>query len=78
MEYMPTTAVWEVTMGCNMQCKHCGSRCKESLADELTTEEALDLCDQIGDLGLKWITLSGGRTFNKKGYLSAYCKTKTK
>lgn len=19
-----TTAVWEITMGCNMRCKHCG------------------------------------------------------
>ncbi|WP_054742630.1 radical SAM/SPASM domain-containing protein [Cellulosilyticum ruminicola] len=66
MEYMPTTAVWEVTMGCNMQCKHCGSRCKEPLPDELTTEEALDLCDQIGDLGLQWITLSGGEPLTRK------------
>ena len=60
MKYKPITAVWEVTMGCNMQCKHCGSKCKEPLPGELTTEEALDLCDQIGELGLQWITLSGG------------------
>jgi len=54
------TAVWEVTMGCNMRCGHCGSSCKERLPDELDTREALLLVDQIADLGLRWITLSGG------------------
>ncbi|MGE5787833.1 MAG: radical SAM protein [Myxococcales bacterium] len=56
----PVTAVWELTMGCNMRCKHCGSSCTTPLADELTPEESIKLCDEIGSLGLKWITLSGG------------------
>ena len=60
MEYKPVTAVWEVTMGCNMRCGHCGSSCEERLPDELETHEALSLIDQIADLGLKWITISGG------------------
>lgn len=55
-----TTAVWEITMGCNMRCKHCGSSCAEALPDELSTSEALSVCDQLRDLGLKVITLSGG------------------
>lgn len=55
-----TTAVWEITMGCNMRCKHCGSSCAEALPDELNTSEALEVCDQLKDLGLKVITLSGG------------------
>ena len=52
-------------MGCNMRCKHCGSACREPLADELSTAEALDLCDQIGELGLKWLTLSGGEPLTR-------------
>lgn len=60
MKYQPITCVWEVTMGCNMRCGHCGSSCAEPLEGELTTEEALDLCDQIARLGLRWVTLSGG------------------
>ena len=48
----PITAVWEVTMGCNMRCGHCGSSCEGSLPGELTTDEALDLCDQVAELGL--------------------------
>lgn len=66
MKYQPITCVWEVTMGCNMRCKHCGSSCAEPKEDELTTEEALDLCDQIADLGLRWVTLSGGEPLIRK------------
>ena len=68
MSYTPVTGVWEVTMGCNMQCKHCGSSCLQPLPDELTTEEALDLCDQIAHLGLRWITLSGGEPLIRRDW----------
>lgn len=68
MEYTPVTAVWEITMGCNMRCNHCGSACAEPLPDELTTEEALNVCDDMRDLGLKWITLSGGEPLIRKDW----------
>lgn len=66
MKYQPVTCVWEVTMGCNMRCGHCGSSCAEPLPDELNTTEAIALCDQIAGLGLKWITLSGGEPLTRK------------
>ena len=43
-----------------MRCLHCGSYAEGKRKEELTTEEALDLCDQLSDLGLNYITLSGG------------------
>lgn len=58
--YHPVTAVWEVTMGCNMRCRHCGSSCNEPLPDELCSEEAFDVIRQMAELGLQWVTLSGG------------------
>lgn len=61
----PVTAVWELTMGCNMRCKHCGSSCRKPLPGELTTAESLALCDDIIALGLKWITLSGGEPLTR-------------
>ncbi|MFZ5989492.1 MAG: radical SAM protein [Bacillota bacterium] len=64
----PITAVWEITMGCNMRCKHCGSSCENALEGELTTEEALKLCEDLGDLGFKWITLSGGEPTTRKDW----------
>lgn len=68
MEYQAITAVWEITMGCNMRCKHCGSSCSNPLSDELNTDEALHLADQIADLGLSWITLSGGEPFTRNDW----------
>ncbi|MBA2853563.1 radical SAM protein with 4Fe4S-binding SPASM domain [Methanococcus maripaludis] len=68
MKYKPITAVWEITMACNMRCKHCGSSCKEPLPDELSTEEAVKLARDIGDLGLKWITLSGGEPLVRRDW----------
>lgn len=66
MNYRPITCVWEVTMGCNMRCGHCGSSCTNPLPDELNTKEALDICGQIADMGLKWVTLSGGEPLTRK------------
>lgn len=63
--YSPRTAVWELTMGCNMQCKHCGSRCKNPLPGELNTQESINLCDQLAEIGLKVITLSGGEPITR-------------
>lgn len=65
LNYVPLVAVWEVTMNCNMRCKHCGSSCEGPLPDELTTEEALKLCDDMAALGLRRITLSGGEVFTR-------------
>lgn len=66
MKYQPITCVWEVTMGCNMRCGHCGSSCTQALPDELTTKEAFDVCDQLAQLGLYWVTLSGGEPLTRK------------
>lgn len=68
VDYQPITAVWEITMGCNMRCGHCGSSCHEPLPDELTTEEALQVCDDMKTLGLRWITLSGGEPLTRKDW----------
>ena len=59
--YQPQTAVWEITVQCNMRCKHCGSSCTaQTASDELTTDEALRVADDIGRLHLRHVTLSGG------------------
>jgi radical SAM protein with 4Fe4S-binding SPASM domain len=38
------------------------------LPDELTTEEALKLCKELGELGLRWVTVSGGEALIRKDW----------
>lgn len=66
--YHPWSATWELTMGCNMRCKHCGSSCRDRLEGELTTDEALRLCDSIAENGIKYITLTGGEPTTRKDW----------
>lgn len=68
MDYIPSNCVWEITYACNMHCKHCGSGCGEKYTDELTTEEAIALCDNLATAGFRVVTLSGGEPFMRKDW----------
>jgi len=59
----PSIAVWEITLRCDLGCRHCGSRAGRVRKNELTTAEALDLVHQFADLGLKEVTLIGGEFY---------------
>jgi radical SAM protein with 4Fe4S-binding SPASM domain len=61
--WQPVYAVWEITLRCDLACRHCGSRAGRSRPDELTTEEALDLVRQMAALGVKEVTLIGGEAY---------------
>jgi len=60
MKYYPRYAVFEISLLCNMRCKHCGSRAGKPRINELTTFECLDIAQQLIDMGLEYITLIGG------------------
>jgi radical SAM protein with 4Fe4S-binding SPASM domain len=64
----PDIVVWEVTLKCNLKCMHCGSSAGKIREDELTTEEALNICDDLADLGFKGIALMGGEVFLRKDW----------
>ena len=61
--YYPRQAVWEMTLRCNMNCMHCGSRAGKARQDELTLEECKDIAKQLIYMGLEQITLIGGEIF---------------
>jgi radical SAM protein with 4Fe4S-binding SPASM domain len=61
--WRPIYAVWEVTLRCDLACRHCGSRAGHARGDELTTEQCLDLVRQMADLGVKEVTLIGGEAY---------------
>jgi len=67
--WRPVYAVWEVTLACDLACRHCGSRAGRARPDELTTAEALDLVTQMADLGVKEVTLIGGEAYLRDDWL---------
>lgn len=68
-EARPIYAVWELTLACDLACRHCGSRAGRARPDELTTEEAVDLVRQMHGLGVKEVTLIGGEAYLHDGWL---------
>lgn len=56
----PGCAVWEITLACNLNCIHCGSAAGKKRSDELSTEEAFDLCDALKEIDCKGVALMGG------------------
>jgi radical SAM protein with 4Fe4S-binding SPASM domain len=60
MGFVPLRCTWEVTLACNLRCGHCGSRAGQARADELTSDEANLLIDDLAALGCREVSLAGG------------------
>ena len=58
--YYPRFCVWELTLACDMRCRHCGSFAGRPRERELDTEEALSVAQQLADMRCERLTLSGG------------------
>lgn len=63
INFYPHTVTWELTNRCNACCIHCGSRSGASRENELTENEALQLCEDLHELGTKDISIIGGEFF---------------
>ena len=59
----PLYVVWEITLACDLGCRHCGSRAGDERPGELNTEECLDVVHQLRDMGVREITLIGGEAY---------------
>lgn len=55
--------VWEITLACDLGCKHCGSRAAKARQDELSTEGCLDVVAQLAEVGCREVTLIGGEAY---------------
>jgi radical SAM protein with 4Fe4S-binding SPASM domain len=67
-KWRPIYAVWEITLRCDLACRHCGSRAGRERPEELSTAEALDLVAQMADLGVKEVTLIGGEAYLREDW----------
>lgn len=63
MKYSLECASWEITLRCNLKCFHCEFSAGKAQEDELTTEEALKLCEDLKRINCKRVILMGGEPF---------------
>lgn len=68
LKYYPKTVVWELTLRCNMNCLHCGSKAGQARSEELNHDEALNLCHQLAEMGCEHLTLLGGEPFIREDW----------
>jgi radical SAM protein with 4Fe4S-binding SPASM domain len=59
-ESFPCVVGWELTLACNLRCRHCASAAGVPRPNELTTEEALAVCDQFPSLAVQEVDFTGG------------------
>ena len=71
----PDRAILELTYRCDLRCAHClvdagGGTGAAGEGGELTPEEALDAVDQLADLGLRVVTVTGGEPLLRRDWFA--------
>jgi radical SAM protein with 4Fe4S-binding SPASM domain len=64
----PFLVVWDFTHKCNLRCKHCYSNSGEAGEEELTTEQALSVVDQLADAHVTALAFSGGEPLTRRDF----------
>jgi radical SAM protein with 4Fe4S-binding SPASM domain len=59
-EGFPFIVGWELTLTCNLRCRHCGSSAGLARTNELTLAESLAICDQLPPLLVGEVNFTGG------------------
>ena len=62
----PFLIVWDITNSCNLKCKHCYANAGNKKSNELTTEEAKNVIDQLDKASVPIIAFSGGEPLVRK------------
>jgi radical SAM protein with 4Fe4S-binding SPASM domain len=76
VNYTPACVVWELTLACNLKCLHCGSTAGGSRAAELTTEQALGLCEDLKRTGCLGVALMGGEPLLRRDFFTIAAKVR--
>lgn len=67
-EVTPRYCVWEITLACDLGCKHCGSRAGNTRSGELSTEQCFDVVRQLEEAGFTEVTLIGGEAYLREDW----------
>jgi Y-X(10)_GDL-associated radical SAM protein len=65
---IPVHAVWEITLACDLKCRHCGSRAGKRRPDELNTKECFEVIESLAKLGTREVNLIGGEAYLRKDW----------
>jgi len=68
-KYALDCAIWEFTLACNLRCSHCGSSAGQARSDELSTDEAFELCEMLASVGCKEVCLMGGEPLLRSDFI---------
>jgi radical SAM protein with 4Fe4S-binding SPASM domain len=66
--YAPFLVVWDFTHKCNLECKHCYSDSGVAHEEELSTEEAVNVVNQLADAGVTALAFSGGEPLTRQDF----------
>jgi len=64
----PDYIIWEVTLRCNLRCKHCAAAAGRARPDELDTDEAMMVVDQLKGLHVPAVALMGGEILLRRDW----------
>ena len=59
----PKSVIWYVTQKCNLRCQHCFMEGGLKTSEELSEEKARKLIDELGDMRILYLSISGGEPF---------------
>ncbi len=65
-----TFVQWLATYGCNFSCAYCEASAGSPAENELTTEEALAMVDDLASMGVKRLAVSGGEPLVRSDIIS--------
>ncbi len=64
--FRPALVSWNLTKKCNLKCPHCYMEAGRPADRELTTDECLELIDEMQALGTEMLILTGGEPLLRK------------
>ncbi len=66
----PVNATWEITLKCNLKCRHCLSGAGKAMTDELDFDQCRLLIEQLAAMKVFQVNIGGGEPFIRGDFLA--------
>jgi radical SAM protein with 4Fe4S-binding SPASM domain len=73
-ESFPYVIGWELTLACNLRCRHCASSAGSTRVGELTLDESLAICEQFPALLVDEVIFTGGEPLLSPNWFAIACR----